>query len=277
MKNILITLFITLSFISYASAEGNPEYIDSGFKINNQTIWIGFNLMSENNICVDIDENKKECLFHCQFCNIPLFQDADGMYMLPVDNKGIFYMEDEFHLKYYDLNSKKDVQIINGIYKLLSDYEIDEDVANFMDDRYFNPFTDNSLNSEKDKLAIEIAYNDPPTMEVLAPMICIIDMEKLSANNEDYIKCPIITKEMRNIDYTKVPENTWESGELPILSNWTNDDKINIKTEVGDDYVLDVDNNTLEKKPSNYVSLVITALSLFGIVGIVFFLRRKGK
>jgi hypothetical protein len=258
---ILFIVFIGLIQISKANVEEN--YTNIGLTINNNKIFINSNIeanSSENNICIESGINKKECILKTNIC----MYKCENL-ILPVDEKGIFYMEDEFNLKFYDINSKKDIYISSAISRILSPYEVDHDMSNLTwDDRYFNSFTDKSLNAEKNKLAVEIVYNDPATTATLTSMLCVVDINKLSAGNEDYVECPVVTTEMRNLDYPKIPKNIWKSEELPILNGWTDDKTISIKTDKGDNFTLDTVSNTLENKSRNI--FYVLALSIAGIL-----------
>jgi len=282
-KSLYIIIILFIVFIGTAEglmAKAEVEYTDTGLTINNNKIFINSNIESnsgENNICIASAINEKECILKTKIC----MYKCENL-ILSVDNKGIFYMEDEFNLKFYDLKSKKEEHIISGIYKLLSKYEIDKNEVNFMDDHYFNSFTDKSLNPEKNKLAVEIVYNDDETMSTVTHMVCIVDINKLSAGDENYIECPIITNKMKNFDSTKVPDNTWKNDQLPVLNGWTDNKAVEITTKKGDDFVLNTDDNKLESKSGNVTSEYTTALaavlSLLGVLGILgFVLAKRGK
>jgi len=281
---ILIFIFILIIHGYTFADENNQKYFDSGFLINNKKIWILDSppYLKENSVCTESDNGKKDCIFACYFCGEDEKSKKERA-ILPVDGKGIFYVEDEFNLKFYNIESKKDISISSAIGKMLKPYEIDHDMPNLTwDDRYFNPFTDKSLNAEKNKLAIEIVYNDPATMATLTSMVCIVDINKLSADNEDYIECPVITEEMRNLDYAKVPGNTWKSEQLPVFNGWTDNKTVEIKTKKGDDFVLNVANNTLEEKSRSFIFnkifLITVALVLFllGVLTTILIIKKGG-
>ncbi|MBU1683000.1 hypothetical protein KJ742_03570, partial [Patescibacteria group bacterium] len=165
MKTILITLFTILCFVGYAIAEGSPEYIDSGLKAGDKTIWFGFNMTSENNICIDNDNNEKECLIYCKWCDIALFQDTDDMYMLSLADKGILYQEDEFQVAYYDLSTGKIIGISSDINMFLTKYKAPGN-AIVLDDVHWSEFKNEDFNEDKTKIALKLNYYKPDDNEI---------------------------------------------------------------------------------------------------------------
>lgn len=235
MKKIISTLFLGIcltSALGGVSADNGPEYLNSGYTIDNSTIWILDSppYQRNNNVCLENEGVTKYCLFACYFCseNEAIKEERS---LLPVDKKGIFYFEDEFNLNFYNIRTKEIADISNAIARLIGAHEIDSDLHNLIwDDRYFNSFTDKSLSPDKKRLAVEVVYNDPPTMDVRASMICNVDIEKLSQNEEGYVECPIVTKEMRNLDLTNIPGNTWNNTEdMPVLEGWKEDGSLDIE------------------------------------------------
>ena len=271
MKKIIVILLASICLVNYVKAS-TPEYIDSGQKIGDQTIWYGYKLDSDENICIGSEDGEKKCIFSCYWCDIALFQDTDDMHMLPLNNKGILFQADEFQVAYYDLNTRETIQVDGDIYKFINQYKI-PDSGYSLDDTHWAPFKDENFNEDKTKYALELNFYKPDDNEINDAMICILDIEKLINFEEGYFECPIVSDWLRRVETDEIESNLWkENEEYPKFEKWE-DGKIEIETDENK-YILDTDNNTLEEKPFNYTYLIVLML-LIGSGGLL--IRRRKK
>lgn len=277
MKKFLITpMLILCLYVSsgFVKAENEPKYFDTGYKVNDKTIWLlgAAPVNRENSICIEDVNSKKECFAPCYFCR-PDEKGKKEKSLLPIGDKGILFQEDEFQVAYYDLETKNIISISENIEQYLSQFQI-EDSGYLLDDTHWAPFEDTNFNEDKTKYALALNIYSLDTNEIKNGMICILDIKKLSNLESDYFECPIVSYWLNKIKTNEIDSNLWKrNNEYLKFVNWK-DGNIEISTNEND-FILDIENKKLKKKGDNMIYIIGLCIGILLIGALAILINKK--